>query len=203
MSPVTSRARFARALLVVLFLPALLAACAGISPSGLVAAARLDPLNSDPGAITVGVGLPETIRLRDGDAILRIAFTREGADEAVVDEAVPLAVAEGASRADAPRAEPGERIFLAGVAADDAARFRAAQARIRALRAQGVRGSGSLTVTVRAGCRTGEVPDTLPTRTFLRTSPDAGFATLTRSPDLFALLGEEAARGLRERLVPC
>ncbi|WP_043539493.1 hypothetical protein [Salinarimonas rosea] len=197
------RARIARALVVVLCLPATLAACASVAPSGLIAAARLDPLGSDPQAVSVGLGLPETIRLRDGDATLRIAFTRDGADAPVVDETVPLAIVEGAGRAGAPEPRAGERIFLAGVAPQEAARFRAAQARIRALRESGVRGTGTLAVAVRGGCRTGAVPATLPTRTFLRTSPEAGFATLTRSPDLFAELDEEAAAGLRARIAPC
>ena len=70
-----------------------LALAAACSPLGLSDAARLDPLNTPPSALGLAVGVPDAIMLRDGDAVLRIAYAAGG--ETLVDASVPLSVRRG------------------------------------------------------------------------------------------------------------
>jgi len=175
-----------------------LAGCGDVTPRGLLAAARLDPLGTDPGAIAAALEVPEMLRLRSGDAVLRLTF-RDDDDALRIDEAVELGVEEGA-RGLAPA--EGTRLFTATIAPGDRARFADAQAAIRRLRAEGTRGAGSLSVRVTGGCLQAPLAVSLPVRTFL--SVDGGaFVPLTRRANLFDRLSADEARALRDRLAPC
>lgn len=188
-------------LVALLAVPAL-ASCATLSPTGLIAASRLDPLNTPPDQIAVAVGVPESIRLQSGDAKLRIAFASGATSSSVVvDEQLPLQMHLGGSAA--PQGRAGETVYLAHLKPDDAARFAAAQAKIRDLRARGTVGSGRLNVEVTSGCFVGLLPDRLPVSSWLRTDPGDGFVQLTDATDVYAALGAQAAAVLRGRLQPC
>lgn len=54
-----------------------LIACSSVTPRGLIAASRLDPLNSDAAKLAVAVGVPNTVRLVDGDAEFALSFVPE------------------------------------------------------------------------------------------------------------------------------
>lgn len=177
-------------------------ACSSLSPGGLIAASRLDPLNTPPDRIAVAVGVPQAVRLSTGDAVLRIAFEGSGtASNMRVDEVVPLQFTEDVPGA--PAASAGETVFVARLATEDAARFAVAQKRILAMRSQGVRGSGSLSVAITGGCHTGAAPSVLPVSTWLMTDPADGFMQLTRKADMFREMGSEAAALLRQKLPRC
>lgn len=191
--------------LVALFAVTALSACASVSPAGLIAAARLDPLNTPPNQIAVAVGVPQHFRLRSGDARLRIGFKGGSAAATVqVQETVPLQFAlNGGARSIGPVGNAGETVYVAHLAAKDAAAFARAQAEIRALRQKGVSGSGSLNVEIVAGCFAGSPPAQLPVSTWLQTDAGDGFVALTRKVDLFASLDSKTATALRARLHPC
>lgn len=188
-----------------LFAVTALSACASVSPAGLIAAARLDPLNTPPNQIAVAVGVPQQFRLRSGDARLRISFKGGAAAATVqVQEAVPLQFARsGGARSDAPVGSAGEAVYIAHLAAEDADAFARAQAEIRALRQKGVAGNGSLNVEIVAGCYVGAPPARLPVSSWLETNAGDGFVALTRQVDLFASLDSKTASALRARLHPC
>ena len=64
-------------------MPALLSvlvvnACGNVSPGGMIAASRLDPVNTPPGDVALAIGVPDTVQLLDGDAVLRITFAEDG-----------------------------------------------------------------------------------------------------------------------------
>ncbi|WMS45314.1 hypothetical protein RDV64_23555 (plasmid) [Acuticoccus sp. MNP-M23] len=180
-----------------------MAACTSITPGGLVAASRLDPLNTPPGEIGVALSVPDAVRLTSADATLRIAFREDGAGSTtLVEETVPLML----TRDDAglvSGAQAGETVYIAGLSPDDADRFAQAQADIRDARARGIAGSGSLSVSITGGCFVGARPETLPTRSWLRTSPSGGFVPLTRRVDAARVVGPAQAGALRGRLAPC
>ncbi|MEM7491396.1 MAG: hypothetical protein AAF390_19955 [Pseudomonadota bacterium] len=184
--------------LALLPLALLLSACGAVTLPGLRAAGSLDPLGTPPEAIAVAISLPAELRLRDGDATVRLAL--EGDDGPLVDETVPLALV------DAPGPDGsalGDRVVVARFGPAAAARFAAAQAEIRRLRAAGTEGRGSLSVAVRGGCLTGPLGDTLPVATWLRPAPDADFLPLTRRGDLLAALEPEDRDALLAGLPPC
>lgn len=180
-----------------------LSACASVNPAGLIAASRLDPLNTPPAEIAVAVGVPDTVRLADGDAELRIAFTGgSAAPDILVDETAPLQLRPITTGAPQPNSD-SEAVYAARLAAGDAARIARAQAEIRALRARGIDGQGTLTVTVTGGCLLESPLRALPVSTWLQTDPEDGFVSLTREQDLFRALGESDAAALRAQLIPC
>ena len=180
-----------------------LSACASVNPAGLIAASRLDPLNTPPAEIAVAVGVPGTVRLADGDAELRIAFTGGSAGSAVlVDEMAPLRLRPVTAGQPQPNSD-GEIVYSARLAAEDAVRIAAAQAEIRALRARGIDGRGVLSVAVTGGCLLESPLRGLPVSTWLQTDPEDGFVSLTRRQDVFRALDESDAAALRAHLIPC
>ena len=162
-----------------------LALAAACSPLGLADAARLDPLNTPPSSLGLAVGVPDRVELRDGDAVLRIAYAAGG--ETLVDASVPLSVRKGLPGARVP-ALPGEVIYAVSLAPAEAARVAAAQAEIRALRAAGTEGEGTFSIAVAGGCRTTNALDALPVTTWLRTDPSVPYAPLTRRADALGAL---------------
>ncbi|MGB0497911.1 MAG: hypothetical protein ACPGID_06190 [Rubricella sp.] len=180
-----------------------LAACGSISPAGMVAAGRLDPLGTPPDRIGVAVGVPETVRLGPGDAVMQIAF-RGGtpASTVVIEEEVPLQLARDASRVIRPNSA-GEIVYLATLLPEDAAAFAEAQAAIREARERGIDGSGTLGLRVIGGCYTGPRPDGLPTSSWLRTDPSGSFVPLTQRVDAFEAMGDASAFGVAGILTPC
>jgi hypothetical protein len=178
-------------------------ACSSMNPAGLVAASRLDPLNTPPSEIAIAVGVPETLRLADGDAEFRIAF-RGGtaASTIMLEEVAPLTISAAGTDGPPPNAL-GETVYIARIAPEDAARIAAVQQEIRDLRAAGTEGDGSLTVRVVGGCFVGAPPGTIAVSTWLRTDPSDGFVQLTRRQDVTRAVGARDAAMLRSRLSAC
>ncbi|MGP1253202.1 MAG: hypothetical protein ACTS10_02235 [Kiloniellales bacterium] len=180
-----------------------LSACASVSPAGLIAASRLDPLNTPPSEIAVAIGVPGSLRLADGDAELRIAFTGGSAASTVlIDETASLQLRLVSAGEPQPNSDE-EVVYAAHLAAEDATRIAAAQAEIRALRARGIEGKGALGVTVVGGCLLESPLRVLPVSTWLQTDREDGFVSLTREQDIFRVLDESDAAALRAHLIPC
>ena len=137
-----------------------LSACASVNPVGLAKLAAMDPLSADPQQISVAARLPESLRLRTGDLIM-VVKTDGVTGPGAIDETFYLAVADAApGDAGLVIPEDGERLQTARVAPGDIERLRATQARARTLKAAGTaKGKGSLTVSARGGCKTGEFGD--------------------------------------------
>ena len=179
-----------------------LSACGSVTPAGLLAAARLDPLTTPPDALSVAVSVPPGVRLQDGDAALRLAFTPDDLTQAApVDVTVPLMVrADGA----APQPlVPRDAVYVLSLSAEDAAAMAAAQKQIIALRAADVEGAGSLAIDVTGGCVLSQMPEVLPVATWLRPEVDGNWVQLTRRRDVFQELPVAQARALRAGLRRC
>lgn len=178
-----------------------LAGCSSVTPRGLMAAARLDPLNTPPQDISVAVSVPAALRLRDGDAQLFLGYAPEdAADAAPVAATVPLSLAQVPGT---PGGSDGTAVYAFELAPADAARVAEVQRRIRDMKAREIKGSGTFRVEVSGGCLTRPLGDTLPVATWLRARPEAAFVPLTRRTDIWPLLSAEARAALAAELVPC
>ncbi|MEL7184128.1 MAG: hypothetical protein AAFY65_06215 [Pseudomonadota bacterium] len=187
---------------IALIAASLVTGCGSVTPAGLVAAMRLDPLATPPGDITVAVSVPNTVRLTDGDAQFRLAFTPDDPTRAgSVDTTVPLTLIENAT--DAPTPPDGDAVYVWGFAPRDAARVAKAQAQITAARSNGLAGDGSVGVSIEGGCTTVPLGDTLPVSTWLKTGPDTGFVQLTRRTDLLTALPAAERSALLSKLTRC
>lgn len=181
---------------------AVLAGCGSVSPAGLIAASRLDPLETPPGDIAVAVSVPEALRLRDGDAVLHLGFVPD--DPSVADPVVatvPLSVSE--DRLGPREAQSGERIYVFGFSPTTAAQLKDVQTRIKALQADDIDGEGTLSIGVEGGCLEGDLGDALPVATWLRTGPEAKFVTLTNATNLFDLTSSEEQAELKAEISRC
>lgn len=179
----------------------LLTGCSAVSPSGLIAAAQLDPLKTDPSDISIAVGVPEVLRLADGDAQLFFGFAPDGANTPPpVGTTVPLTVSTEAGSL-TPNA--GQRIYVFGFGTSEAAHLTAVQDRIRALKDRGLTGTGTLSVGITGGCLTGTLTDNLPVATWIQTSSDGAFVLLTRPTNFLDTLPDQERLQLIERLQPC
>lgn len=178
-----------------------LAGCSSLTPAGLIAASRLDPLDTAPGDLAVAVSVPSQVRLRDGDAMLSLTFAPDDASKTPVAASVPLSVAENADSPTPP--SDGTTVYTFAFAPDAAAQLTSAQTRIKAMRASGIEGKGSLSIGVDGGCLTGELNGSFSVATWLKTSPQASFVSLSRETDLFVALPPEDGAELEAALMPC
>ncbi|MEZ5557112.1 MAG: hypothetical protein R3E86_00985 [Pseudomonadales bacterium] len=178
-----------------------LSGCASLSPAGLIAAARLDPLETDPADLAVAAVVPLELRLRDGDVTLLFSYAPSG-DDAAVDELFALRLVEPADPATLGL-NSNERAYVADIAPEDRDRLRRAQATVRRYRAMGDDGSGTLALDLRGACFVGPRPDRLPFRGFLRTNRDDRFVQLVWRRNLLTDLEAAQRDGLQTRLAPC
>ncbi|MEL7256059.1 MAG: hypothetical protein AAGL23_17945 [Pseudomonadota bacterium] len=176
-----------------------LIACASVTPAGLIAASRLDPLDSDARKIAVALGVPDRLQLSDGDAQFQISYLSDG--DSIV-ETVPLQVRPASAQGPAA-ADPRQIVYLADFSPENAARISSAQSRIKALKAAGVDGEGSISISVTGGCVAGDPLMELPVTTWLRTDPDRDFVRLTRTQDMLQTLPPAQAHALTEDLRLC
>lgn len=170
-----------------------LSACASVNPVGLAKLAAMDPLSADPQQISVAARLPESLKLRTGD-LMMVVKTKESSGPDTINETFLLAV-EDAAPGDAAVVMPenGERLQTARVAPADIERLRATQAKARALKVTGEgKGKGSLTVSAKGGCKTGEFGDAdLVMNLFMQTETDGEWFPVVSALDLRRALGEE------------
>lgn len=181
---------------------ALLSGCASLSPRTLWALSQINPLNADPAAIAVAVGMQEQWQLRDGDGEMRLMFMLEGANSPAVNELFALQ-SRLTDDGSTPPPLVGEAVYRVEIAAADHERLRLAQQRIRQFRADGLKGEGSFSIQVKGGCYHGRMPATLLVRTFIQTDPEVGFLPLSSQLDLLTELDEGELAELDSRIGPC
>lgn len=182
---------------------AALSGCSFVNPAGLIAASQLDPLSTAPSDITVGVGVPNTVQLANGDAEFRMLFRVDPSkSDAVVDETVRLEVGQAAPD---PRisSAPDEVVYEARFSPENANRIAKAQSKIKALSESGIEGQGSIAISVIGGCFVGDRPEVLAFSTWLKVTPNGSFVPLTRQADLRDALGRDAGAALLDNLTGC
>jgi len=181
---------------------AFLSGCGSITPGGLIAASRLDPLETSPSNLSFAVSVPEALRLRDGDAELELAFLPDGnTPDQPVAVNVPLSLRAGP---DGPRqAEPGETIYVLSLTPNAATQVSVWQGQVKALRARGIEGKGSLGIGMAGGCLIRPLTDGFPFATWIRTDAGAEYVQLTRNADLFKLLDAEKLDLFKKGLTRC
>ncbi|MBB5515155.1 hypothetical protein FHS89_001165 [Rubricella aquisinus] len=174
-----------------------LVSCVGVGAHGL------DPVNAPLDQISVAIGVPDTVRLADGDATLTLALGSKDRNAApLVQETVPLSLRRASIGGPRPTADD-EIVYIARIPATEAARFTAAQAAIRDLRADARGGAGVVRVVLEGGCLIGEPPAGFPVSTWMQTGDGSEFVLLTRREDAYSALGRAGATALRARLRPC
>ncbi|MBN9232509.1 MULTISPECIES: hypothetical protein [Phyllobacteriaceae] len=173
---------------------ALLAAgCASITPSALVRLATMDPLAADPAVLSVAAVMPAALKLRNADVVLDFSLEAP-APYGPVHEVVPLEIVDGDATPGVVASPTFEHIQQARIARADVERLSAGLAKARAFRATGRSdGKGSITVTIKGGCRAGAVGNgPLIAAIHMRSKPGEKFFPLTTSIDLRKLLGDAA-----------
>lgn len=178
-----------------------LVGCSSVNPAGLIALARLDPMTARPGDMTVAVGVPDALNLRDGDAVFAIAYAPQDPNAEPIDASYPLVIISGGAGPREPLA--GETIYLARFAPEDAAELAAVQAQIRRDREMGGEGKGSISVGVEGGCLADRSIEALPVSIWLQTDPGASFAPLVSGADLFGELTEQEEAAFRSEIAAC
>ncbi len=176
--------------------------CANLSPAGLIAASRLDPLETAPADISIAISVPDALRLQNGDADFELSFLpdEDNPDQTVMTK-VQLSLQ--ADLAGPRHAEPGETIYVFGFSPKAASQLLGAQEDIKALRAQGIDGKGSLSVNISGGCLTRPLTDGLPVATWLRVAADAQYIPLTNKTDLLHVLDPDETDLLLQGFSPC
>jgi hypothetical protein len=170
-----------------------LCACASVNPIGLARLAAMDPLSADPEQISVAARLPQALKLRTGD-LMMVVKTNGKEGPAKIDETFHLLVADAAAgEAGVIAPEVGERLQTARVAPADIERLRATQAKARTLKASGgPKGKGSLTVSIKGGCKTAEMQGVeLVMNLYMQTESNSEWFPVVSGLDLRSALGAE------------
>lgn len=183
--------RHALAVLVPLFLAPVLGGCMsfGTPPASVMKLARMQPLEADPAAIRFAIATPSFMRLRDGDITVTVKFDTGDPATGFVEQYRPVIDGGQAATPGIDRASLGDaNLAIARFHEDDQDAFRVMQARIKAYRAGGGEGRGSLSIGA-TGCRAAPVPSG-PVRisAWLQARPDEDFFVLMRDFDLRAQL---------------
>jgi hypothetical protein len=175
--------------------------CASVNPIGLAKLAAMDPLATDPAQLAVAARLPEALKLRTGDLVMTVKTEGTTGTDAI-DETFLLDVKEAkAGEAGVIVPQAGERLQTARVAAPDIERLRAAQTKARAIKAAGgKKGRGSISINVRGGCRTAELPaGPLNMNIFMETRKDGGWFPVVSNLELRKALGADVI----EKIAAC
>ncbi len=167
--------------------------CASVAPSALFKLAALDPLSADPEVLAIAAVMPAALKLRTGDVVLDFSF-QPPAPGGSVHEAVPLEIVDGDKATGVVASPSFEHVQQARVAAKDVERLAAGLAKARAYRETGRRdGKGSISVTIKGGCRAGATRDgSLTAAIYMRVKPGEKFFPLTTAINLRELLGNDA-----------
>lgn len=179
-----------------------LAGCMGFGtpPASVLKLARMQPLEADPAAIRFAVATPAFMRLRDGDITVTVKFDTGDPETGFVEQYKPVISGGQSAAPGIDRAGLGDAdLAIARFDEDDREAFRAMQARIKAFRAAGGKGRGSLSIGA-TGCRVAPVPPgPLRISAWLQARPDEDFFALMRDFDLRAQL---KAAGLDPDAIP-
>ena len=197
MFPISARALPCRT---AAFLPAILVSlalsgCAGLGtpPASALKLARMNPMEADPGAIRFAVATPAFLRLREGDVTVTVRYDTGDPKTSFLEQYKPIITDETASAPGLP-AQAGEgRLVVARFDQADSEAFRAVQARVKAFKAAGGEGKGSLTVGA-TGCRTAPVPaGPIRMSAWLRAEADEPYFALMRDVDMRKTLEKAGA----------
>ena len=183
---INSKVLSRRAVLIgVLVVLASLGGCLTTPVTSMVKLSRLTPLEANPAEMRFAVRSPNFLRVRNGDISVVIAYDTGDTETSFVETYLPV-VNENAlpGQGIAIATQDGSRLAIAQFSPEDAASMSEVQARVKALRANGIEGKGSFSVGA-TGCAQGQIPDgPILITTWLRTDPDQDYFILTKNIDL-------------------
>lgn len=181
------------------FCAAALSACVSGNPRTLYELSKFDPLSADPAGIAVAVKTDRKLHLRQGDVMLRMALASEDKNRAFDESFVLTVIGDKEPAGFGQALKPNEHVLSAAIAAEDRQRFRAAQARARAARAEdATEGKGSISVSINGGCTSGplDLKDTT-VRSYMRTQAGGRFFPLTGEMKITEVLGNKKSSAIR------
>jgi hypothetical protein len=182
---------------------ALLSGCMTVTPRGLVAMAGFSPLQMNPAELGAGLGVPQSIRLADGDAMIAMTWQVRGEAAPRVNERFLLQISDSSEVAGTPPPAPGERIYIGRLSDLDSVRMKDVQERILRYKSEGLEGQGSFSISLRGGCTTAPPLTALPFRTYVKTSSDSSWIETTRRSDFVATLPPQGRKEFLQSVRIC
>ncbi|MEP3276238.1 MAG: hypothetical protein ABJN26_07825 [Stappiaceae bacterium] len=176
--------------------------CGHVPVSSLLKLNKVDVLTVDPGDIRVAVSMPDGIDVRKGGGVLKVGVHESRAGEAKAETFILAKEKSPTGLAGIPGAtDIQERIMIFKISIIDLPRIRVLQNEIAERKARYPDDvQGFLSVDVSACRLTSELPELIPTTTWLKTRNDRPFFLLTKSIDLRDVIKPEE---LESELGPC
>lgn len=169
--------------------------CMTTPVSSMVKLARITPLEASPAEMKFAIKSPGYLKVRNGDITVSLSFDTGQTETSLLEVYKPI-IDENAvpGQGISIGAQDGSRLAIARFSAEDAASMRAAQKRVKTLRANGVEGKGSFSVGA-TGCVTNKAPDgPIFITTWLKTSQAEDFFIVTKNIDLRKVLAKSTQR---------
>lgn len=193
-------------LLVAAVLAWCVAACSHVPLTTMVKLSRFDLLKTAPDGLRIAVKYPDSIRIPDGGAQMRLIVTEKSSGEVQLKEEFAFTrVDTAAEKAElAGELQTGWRVEVYRLPAGRIAAFKAFQSHLTDMR-KGDREKvdGSMEISVDACLLSETRPDRIVVSTFLKASELGGFVPLLKDANLQQLMAAEDMDGDAAPLGPC
>jgi hypothetical protein len=175
------------AVLALLFLPS----CMSLNPISAAKLSTLSPLDANPADLRAAIRLPASLEL--GKASVKLVMKWSSTVTAPMTQEYPLEITEITKSVGGlpTNLASGEKMVILALSSADVEPFRAFQRKMKAEKAAGIKGRGSLSADFSGGCWRGVYPAgnaRLPLEVWLQTAPADDFIPLIQDGDLQAML---------------
>jgi len=183
-----------------------LAACGHVPLMSIVKLSDFDLLKTSPDALRVAVKYPDSIRIPEGGARMRLTLKEKAGGKMLISEELAFEeVAAAAEKAElSSELQTGWRVEIYRLPRDRIPMFKDFQSRLAAMsKAERDKVDGSMDISVNGCLTSARKPARIVVSTYLKAPELGGYIPLLRDADLAALMAAEGQDGDAAPLGPC
>lgn len=183
-----------------------LSACGSVPLATMVKLSDFDFLKTSPETLRIAVKYPDSIRIPDGGAKMRLTLQEKSSDKLLMKEELAFERVEtAAEKAElATELQSGWRVEIYRLPESRMPAFKDFQSRLVAMdKAERDKVNGSMDISVDACLAAQTRPDRIVVSTFLKAQELGGYVPLLRDADLATLMAAEGLDGDAVPLGPC
>ncbi len=184
-----------------IFCALLLVGCSATLPRSSSTMPDIDVLSIDPDDIVLAVAQPSAVRYYAGGATLSLGFAPMDLELPSVETTLDLRAQQSGVIPRAPK--QGESLYLFALTPEAVQDFRLFQDEIRSQKAIGIKGKGTMQMTLKASCVAGHLDEEFRQTIWLTLDANADVRRLTQNENLWKMLPPDAAKRAKLSLPAC